>query len=82
LNYFDKSNFFVRKLVIKGLLVEVEFRFYKAIPATADEPESPEEVIIEAVFVDDYDITRLCGSTTMALIEEEILKLYDEGGGA
>jgi hypothetical protein len=82
LSYSDKNNFFVRKLIIKGLLVEVEFRFYQAIPATADEPESPEEVIIEAVFVDDYDITRLCGGTTMALIEEEILKLYDEGGGA
>jgi hypothetical protein len=82
LSYSDQSkqfspSFFTRKIVLRGVELEVEFRFYQAIPSTADEPESPEEVIIEAVYVDDIEISNLIGTKAWDEIEAEILKLYD-----
>lgn len=74
------KNFYVRKINFKGVELDVEFRFYEAIPATADEPASPEELIIEAVFIDDIEISNLLGDKTFAGIEQEILKLYDDKG--
>jgi hypothetical protein len=74
------KNFFTRKISLRGVELEVEFRFYQAIPATADEPESPEEVIIEAVYVDDIEISNLLGTKAWAEIEAEILKLWDSKG--
>jgi hypothetical protein len=78
LSYSETNKqFFTRKIELRGVQLEVEFRFYQAIPATADEPESPEEVIIEAVHVDDIEISNLLGTKAWAEIEAEVLKLYD-----
>jgi hypothetical protein len=74
----DKLNFFVRRINLRGLDLDVEFRFYQNIPATNDEPESPEELMIEAVFLDDYDIMHIIGNKTFLEIEKEIYKLYDD----
>lgn len=71
------KNFYVRKIAFRGVELDVEFRFYEAISATKDEPASPEEVIIEAVFVDEIEISNLLGTKAFAEIEQEILKLYD-----
>lgn len=65
--YSEQNNpFFNRKIELRGVQLDVEFRFYQAIPATADEPESPEEVIIEAVFIDDIEISNLLGGEGLA----------------
>ena len=74
------KQFFTRKITLRGIELEVEFRFYQSIPASVDEPESPEEVIIEAVYVDDIEISNLLGTKAWAEIEHEILKLYDGKG--
>lgn len=74
------ENFHTRTINLRGVELDVEFRFYEAIPATANEPPSPEELIIEAVFVDDIEISNLLGDKTFAGIEQEILKLYDDKG--
>jgi hypothetical protein len=58
--------------------LDVEFRFYEAIPESSDEPPSPEEIIIEAVFVDDIEISNLLGIKTFNEIEQELLKMYDK----
>jgi hypothetical protein len=72
------KQFFTRKIELRGVQLDVEFRFYQAIPATADEPESPEEVIVEAVFVDDIEISNLLGEKAWQEIEQCILKLWDD----
>jgi hypothetical protein len=78
LSYSEQNKqFFTRKILLRNVELEVEFRFYQAIPATADEPESSEEVIIEAVYVDDIEISNLLGTKAWAEIEAEVLKLYD-----
>lgn len=71
------KQFFTRKINFRGVELEIEFRFYQAIPATADEPPSPEEVIIEAVYVDEIEISNLLGDKTFGEIEREVLKLFD-----
>jgi len=81
LSYSETNKqFFTRKITLRGIELEVEFRFYQSIPASVDEPESPEEVIIEAVYVDDIEISNLLGTKAWAEIEHEILKLYDGKG--
>jgi hypothetical protein len=78
LSYLEANKqFFTRRIVLRGVELEVEFRFYQAIPSTKDEPESPEEVIIEAVFIDEIEISNLLGTKAWAEIEAEVLKLYD-----
>lgn len=77
MSFSNQSNFHVRTIKSKGVELEVEFRFYQAIPATKDEPESPEELWIESVWLDDFDITHLLGPKAYAEIEAELLKLYD-----
>lgn len=72
------KQFFTRKINLRGVELDVEFRFYQAIPATADEPESPEEVIVEAVFVDGIEISNLLGEKAWQEIEQAILKLWDD----
>jgi hypothetical protein len=74
----EKGHFFVRRINLRGLELDVEFRFYQGIPATKDEPESPEELMIEAVFLDEYDIMHIIGNKTFLEIEKEIYKLYDD----
>jgi hypothetical protein len=80
LTYSDKPNFYVRRINLRGLELDVEFRFYQGIPATNDEPESPEELMIEAVFLDEHDIIHLIGNKTFLEIEKEIYKLFDDKG--
>jgi hypothetical protein len=78
LSYSDENKqFFTRKISLRDVELDVEFRFYQAIPATQDEPESQEEVIIEAVYVDEIEISNLLGTKAWAEIEAEVLKLYD-----
>jgi hypothetical protein len=81
---YSESNkqFFTRKIELRGVQLDVEFRFYQAIPATADEPESPEEVIVEAVFIDGIEISNLLGEKAWQEIEQAILKLWDDKEGA
>lgn len=79
MSYSEINNrFFTRKIVLRGLELDVEFRFYQAIPASADEPESPEEVIVEAVFIDDIEISNLLGEKAWQEIEQAIFKLWDD----
>jgi hypothetical protein len=70
----------VRKIVVRGLELDVEFRFFPVIPATKDEPASPEEICVETVMLDEYDITHMIGPKAWAEVEQEILKLWDEKG--
>ena len=81
MSYSDTNkHFFTRKIELRGVQLEVEFRFYQAIPATKYEPESPEELFIEAVYVDEIEISNLLGEKAWAEIEVEIFKLCDDKG--
>jgi hypothetical protein len=71
------SNRFTRNVVVKGIPLEVEFEYYEGFPATLDEPEAPDEIFIEAVFVDGIDIYHLMGKKGLAEVEKELWKILD-----
>jgi hypothetical protein len=71
------ANRFTRNVVVKGIPLEVEFEYYEGFPATLDEPEAPDEIFIEAVFVDDINIYHLMGKKGLAEVERELWKMLD-----
>jgi hypothetical protein len=71
------ANRYTRNVVVKGIPLEVEFEYYEGFPATLDEPEAPDEIFIEAVFVDDFDIVRLMGKKGLEEVEKELWKILD-----
>lgn len=66
------------KLTVFGCNVEVEYFYYPGIEATEDEPPVYEEVEVEAVWFEDFDIISLCGQRAIGEIEKQIYNLIDK----
>lgn len=65
-------------LTVFGCPVEVEYFYYPGIPATEDEPEVYEEVEVESVWFEEFDIISLCGQRAIGEIEKQIYELIDK----
>lgn len=58
--------------------VEVSFSYSAPIEATEFEPRCEEDVEIESIVVDEFDIYNLVGEKALAKLYEELYKLIDE----
>jgi hypothetical protein len=72
-----KPSVFRRSLKVHGVPIDTEFTFFEGHPSTEFEPECPDELWLDAVFVDGIDIINLCGDGTIAEIEMKLWKLLD-----
>lgn len=65
------------QITLFNIPVEVVFYHYPPIEATEFEPPCDEDVEIEEVIVDEFNILGLIGEEAMAKLYEEIYKVID-----
>lgn len=67
------------EIILKGLPLRVEYTYYPGCDATEDEPPVYDDVEVEAVWIDEFDIINLIGDKTLTSIIEKLFDVIDKG---
>jgi hypothetical protein len=76
----DVPKVICRDIKLNDVPFTVYFWFYAPYDATREDPGFDGEIEIESVWMDEYNILNLIGPKALEGIENELWKLYYEGG--